>query len=59
MRYRYLSDDGIELELVGVDNCLEVGLVLVVLGVEVEDDLGELRHLLAHLVMQFFAHRCS
>ena len=43
----------VELLLVGVDDRPEVGLVLVVFGVEVEDDAGELRHLLAHLVVEF------
>ena len=37
---------------VGVDDGAEVVFVVVVFGVEVEDDPGELGHLLAHFQMQ-------
>jgi len=56
-RSEYLLDHRVKLKLIGIDHCLEVGLVLIILGVEIEDDFGELRHLLAHLVMQFVVHR--
>ena len=50
---RYFADGGIEFGLVGIDDRLEVGLVLIVFSIEVEDDFGQLGYFLAHLVVQF------
>jgi hypothetical protein len=52
VRGRYFFEGVIEFTFVCVDYSFEVGLVLIVFGIEVEDDPRELRHLLAHLVVQ-------
>ena len=47
----YLTDGGIELRLVGIDDGFEIGLVFIIFGIEVEDDFGELSNFFAHFVM--------
>ena len=49
----YLFDCRVQFVFVGVDDCLEVVLIVIVFGVEVEDDSSELGHLFAHFVVQF------
>ena len=48
----YLFDSGVKLAFVGIDDSLEIGLVLIIFGIEIEDDFGELGDLLAHFVVQ-------
>ena len=47
----YFADGGVEFGLVGIDYGLEIGLILIVFSIEVEDDFSQLRYFLAHLMV--------
>ena len=49
---KYLFDSEIEFGLICIDNRLEIGLILIVFGVEIKDDFGELCNFFAHFMMK-------